>query len=147
MAKDDHKLVKLQIPAGKAAAGPPVGTALGPHGINMGEFVKQFNEQTASMMGDVVPVKVYIFKDRSFKFDVGIPPMSLLIKKEVGISSGSSNPGTDSAGVLTMDQVQKIAERKMKELTAADLDAAMKTVIGTARSMGIQVENQETNNV
>ena len=111
MAKDDHKLVKLQIPAGKAAAGPPVGTALGPHGINMGEFVKQFNEQTASMMGDVVPVKVYIFKDRSFKFDVGIPPMSLLIKKELGISSGSSNPGTDSAGVLTMDQVQKIAEK------------------------------------
>jgi large subunit ribosomal protein L11 len=122
MSKDDIKLVKLQIPAGKAAAGPPVGTALGPHGINMGEFVRQFNEQSAPMMGDIVPVKVSIFKDRSFKFEIGLPPM------------------TESAGVLSKDQVKDIAERKMKELTAANLEAAIKTVEGTARSMGIQVQ-------
>tara|TARA_Y200000002_G_scaffold179008_1_gene147605 strand:- start:2593 stop:3018 length:426 start_codon:yes stop_codon:yes gene_type:complete len=140
MSKDDIKLVKLQIPAGKAAAGPPVGTALGPHGINMGEFVRQFNEQSAPMMGDIVPVKVSIFKDRSFKFEIGLPPMSHMIKKALGISSGSKTPGTESAGVLSKDQVKDIAERKMKELTAANLEAAIKTVEGTARSMGIQVQ-------
>ena len=125
MKKDDVKLVKLQIPAGKAAAGPPVGTALGPHGINMGDFVRQFNEQSAPMMGDVVPVKVFIFKDRSFKFEIGLPPMSHLIKKALGLKSGSSNPGTDSAGVLTLAQVQDIAQTKMKELSAASIEAAM----------------------
>ncbi|MDA9832677.1 50S ribosomal protein L11 [Gammaproteobacteria bacterium] len=145
MAKVDFKEVKLQIPAGKAAAGPPVGTALGPHGINMGEFVRKFNEETAPMLGDVVPVVVRIFKDRSFTFKVGIPPMSHLIKKVLSLKSGSSNPGKESAGVLTMDQVREIAERKMPELTATNLEAATKTVIGTARSMGIQIEGAEVN--
>ena len=145
MAKVDYKEVKLQIPAGKAAAGPPVGTALGPHGINMGEFVRKFNEETSAMMGDVVPVVVRIFKDRSFTFKVGIPPMSHLIKKVLNLKSCSSNPSKESAGVLTVDQVSEIAERKLPELTSNDIEAAMKTVMGTARSMGIQIEGAEVN--
>lgn len=145
MAKVDYKEVKLQITAGKAAAGPPVGTALGPHGINMGEFVRKFNEATAPMMGDVVPVVVRILKDRSFTFKVGIPPMSHLIKKTLNLKSGSTAPGKQTAGVLTMSQVREIAERKMPELTAVDIEAAMKTVMGTARSMGIEIENAEVN--
>ena len=112
----------------------------------MGEFVRSFNEKTAQMVGDIVPVKVYIYKDRSFKFEVGRPPMSNLIKKELGLKSGSSNPSKETVGKLTREQVQKIAEFKMVELSAASLEAAMKTVAGTARSMGIEVESLEDNN-
>lgn len=140
MAKEVTKIIKLQIEAGKATPAPPVGTALGPAGVNIGEFVKQFNDQTRSMMGTVVPVLMNVYKDRSFDFIVKKPPASRLILKAIGQEKGSSKPQSDKVGKLSKTQLQSIAEEKMEDLNAGDVAQAMKTIAGTARSMGVDVE-------
>ena len=139
MAKKITAVVKLQINAGKATAAPPVGSTLGPYGINMMEFIKGYNEKTASMIGTVVPVEITIFEDRSFTFITKTPPAPELIKKAAGIAKGSGRPNKEKAGSLTADQVREIATMKMPDLNANDIEAAMKTIAGTARSMGIEV--------
>ena len=139
MAKKIKAIVKVQIPAGKATAAPPVGTALGPHGINMGAFIKEYNEKTASMTGSVVPVVVTIFEDRSFTFVTKSPPAADLIRKEAGIEKGSATASKAVAGKITQAQVRKIAEMKKNDLNANSVEAAMKMVEGTARSMGVEV--------
>ena len=139
MAKKVKAVVKVQIPAGKATAAPPVGTALGPHGINMGQFIKDYNEKTASLAGTVVPAVVTIFEDRSFTFVTKSPPAADLIRKEAGIEKGSGKPNKEKVGKISRAQVKKIAETKMNDLNATSLEAAMKMVEGTARSMGVDV--------
>lgn len=139
--KEITAVVKLQLPAGKATSGPPVGSTLGPHGINIGGFVKEFNEKTASQEGLVIPAVVTIYKDRSFDFVLKTPPVAVLIKKELGLASASPKPNTQKVGKLTKAQVQKIAELKMPDLNAVTLEAAMSMVKGSARSMGIEVED------
>jgi large subunit ribosomal protein L11 len=139
MAKKIKAVVKVQIPAGKATAAPPVGTALGPHGINMGQFIKDYNERTASLAGTVVPAVVTIFEDRSFSFVTKSPPAADLIRKEAGIDKGSGKPNKEKVGKISRAQVKKIAETKMNDLNATSLEAAMKMVEGTARSMGVDV--------
>lgn len=134
-------MVKLQLAAGKATAGPPVGTALGPHGINIADFVKQFNEQTAPMGDTVIPAELTIYEDRSFTFILKTPPASVLIRKAAGLDKGSSNPLTTKVGKITAAQAREIAETKMPDLNAVDLDAAEKIIRGTARSMGIEVKD------
>lgn len=140
MAKKVAAIVKLQIPAGQATPAPPVGTALGPHGINIVEFTKAFNAQTADKQGLIIPVEMTIFADRSFEFITKEPPMAVLIKKELNLKSGSGEPNKKKVGKLTQDQLKKIAEQKMPDLNAANLESAMQMVAGTARSMGITVE-------
>lgn len=140
MAKKVVGMVKLQIPAGKATPAPPVGTALGPHGINIMEFTKAFNAQTAEDGGLIIPVEITIFADRSFTFITKTPPASILIKKAVGIETGSGEPNEAKVGKISNDKVREIAELKMKDLNAADVEAAMRMVAGTARSMGVEVE-------
>ena len=132
-------VVKVQIPAGKATAAPPVGTALGPHGINMGAFIKEYNEKTAAMTGSVVPVVVTVFEDRSFTFVTKSPPAADLIRKEAGIEKGSPTPNKNIVGKITQAQVRKIAEMKKNDLNANSVESAMKMVEGTARSMGVEV--------
>ena len=132
-------VVKLQLNAGKATAGPPVGSSLGPHGINIPAFVKEFNEKTASQEGFIIPVEMTIYQDRSFTFVLKTPPAAVLIKKAIGIESGSGKPNTTKVGNITKEQVRKIAETKMKDLNANDVEAAMRMIEGTARSMGIDV--------
>jgi large subunit ribosomal protein L11 len=139
MAKKIKAIVKVQIPAGKATAAPPVGTALGPHGINMGQFIKEYNEKTASLAGTVVPAVVTIFEDRSFSFVTKSPPAADLIRKEAGVEKGSGKPNKEKIGKITRAQVKKIAETKMNDLNATSLEAAMRMVEGTARSMGVEV--------
>jgi len=139
MAKKIKAVVKVQIPAGKATAAPPVGTALGPHGINMGQFIKDYNEKTASLAGTVVPAVVTIFEDRSFTFVTKSPPAADLIRKEAGVEKGSGKPNKEKVGKITRAQVKKIAETKMNDLNATSLEAAMKMVEGTARSMGVEI--------
>jgi large subunit ribosomal protein L11 len=139
MAKKIKAIVKVQIPAGKATAAPPVGTALGPHGINMGQFIKEYNEKTASLAGTVVPAVVTIFEDRSFSFVTKSPPAADLIRKEAGVEKGSGKPNKEKVGKITKAQVKKIAETKMNDLNATSLEAAMRMVEGTARSMGVEV--------
>ena len=139
MAKKVKAIVKVQIPAGKATAAPPVGTALGPHGINMGQFIKEYNEKTASLAGTVVPAVVTIFEDRSFTFVTKSPPAADLIRKEAGVEKGSGKPNKEKIGKITKAQVKKIAETKMNDLNATSLEAAMRMVEGTARSMGVEV--------
>ena len=139
MAKKIKAIVKVQIPAGKATAAPPVGTALGPHGINMGQFIKEYNEKTASLAGTVVPAVVTIFEDRSFSFVTKSPPAADLIRKEAGIEKGSGKPNKEKVGKITKAAVKKIAETKMNDLNATSLEAAMRMVEGTARSMGVEV--------
>ncbi len=139
MAKKVTAVVKLQINAGKATPAPPVGSTLGPYGINMMEFIKGYNEKTAAMIGTVVPVEITIFEDRSFTFITKTPPAPELIKKAAGAAKGSGRPNTEKVGRLTQDQVRQIAETKMPDLNANDIDAAMKIIAGTARSMGIDV--------
>lgn len=141
MAKKITAVVKLQIAAGKATPAPPVGSTLGPYGINMMEFIKGYNERTASMVGSIVPVEITIFEDRSFTFVTKTPPAADLIKKALGIERGSDRPNTNRVGTLTRAQVASIAEQKMPDLNANDIDAAMKIIEGTARSMGVRVEN------
>jgi large subunit ribosomal protein L11 len=139
MAKPITAVVKLQVPAGQATPAPPVGTALGPHGVNIMEFVKQFNARTQGQMGMVTPVEVTIFKDRTFTFITKTPPAAVLLKKEAGIEKGSPTSNRQKVGKVTKAQVRKIAEIKMPDLNANGLEAAMKMVAGTARSMGLEV--------
>lgn len=133
-------VVKLQLPAGKATPGPPVGSSLGPHGINIAAFTKEFNDKTADKVGLIIPVVITIYQDRSFSFILKTPPAAVLIKKALGIESGSGKPNKQKVGKLTKAQVKEIAELKMPDLNAASLEAAMSMVAGTARSMGVTVE-------
>ena len=139
MAKKVQALVKLQISAGKATPAPPVGTALGPHGVNIMAFTKEFNERTREQVGLIIPVVVTVYADRSFTFVLKTPPAAVLLKKAAGLESGSSNPNTKKVGQVTRRQVQDIAQQKLPDLNAADLDAAMRMIEGTARSMGLEV--------
>jgi large subunit ribosomal protein L11 len=140
MAKKITKKLKLQIVGGKATPAPPVGPALGQAGINIGDFVTKFNAATAQMMGDVIPVEISVYEDRTFTFILKVSPVSRLILKALGKDKASTKPGIQKAGMLTQAQVEEIAKKKMPDLNAASLEAAMKTVAGTARSMGITVE-------
>ena len=136
MAKEITKMIKLQIEAGKATPAPPVGTALGPAGVNIGEFVKQFNDQTKAMIGNIVPVLMTVYKARSFSFIVKKPPASRLILKKLNMEKGSHKP-QDKVGKLSKQQLTEIAEEKMEDLNAGDITQARKIIAGTARSMGI----------
>ena len=140
MAKKLQAVVKLQLPAGKATPGPPVGSSLGPHGINIPGFTKEFNEKTRDQDGMIIPVVISIYSDRSFTFIMKTPPAPVLIKKELGLESGSAKPNKDKVGKLTMAQVEKIAKIKLPDLNAGGLEAAISMVKGTARSMGVEVE-------
>ena len=140
MAKKVLTLIKLQIPAGAANPAPPVGPALGQHGVNIMEFCKAFNAQTQQENGRITPVEITVYEDRSFTFILKTPPAAELIKKAAGVPKGSGVPHTTKVGKLTQDQVRAIAEQKMVDLNANDLDAASKIIAGTARSMGITVE-------
>ena len=133
-------LVKVALQAGSATPAPPVGTALGPHGVNIMEFVKAYNAQTESQRGNVIPVEITIYEDRTFTFITKTPPAAELIKKAAGLSSGSANPLKDKVGKVTKDQVREIATTKLPDLNANDIDAAMKIIEGTARSMGVTVD-------
>ncbi len=139
MAKKITKQVKLQIAAGKATPAPPVGTALGPAGINIGDFVGKFNAATAQMMGDIIPVIVSIYDDRSFDFVLKTPPVPQFILKAAKIDKGAGKTGTQKVGKITKAQVKEIAEKKMVDLNAKDIEGAMNMVAGTARSMGVDV--------
>ena len=139
MAKKIKAVVKVQIQAGKATAAPPVGTALGPHGINMGQFIKEYNERTASLAGTVVPAVVTVFEDRSYTFVTKSPPAADLIRREAGIEKGSGKPNKEKVGKISRAQVKKIAETKLADLNATSIEGAMKMVEGTARSMGVEI--------
>ncbi len=139
MAKKITAVVKLQLPAGKATPGPPVGSTLGPHGINIPGFTKEFNEKTAKQAGLVIPVVMTIYADRSFTFILKTPPAPVLIRKACGIESGSARPNKDKVATLTKAQLREIAEMKMPDLNAASIEAAMAMIAGTARSMGVTV--------
>ena len=140
MAKKIKTILKIQIEAGKATPAPPIGTALGPQGINIAEFCKQFNEATKEMTGDIVPAEITVFEDRSFTFRLKTPPASDMLRKAAGITKGAANPLKVKVGKVTKADIRKIAERKMVDLNANDLEAAEKIIEGTARSMGITVE-------
>ena len=140
MAKPITAVVKLQVPAGQATPAPPVGTALGPHGVNIMDFVKQFNAKTQAAAGMVTPVVVTIYKDRTFTFITKTPPAAVLLKKEAGIEKGSATSNREKVGKVTRAQLQKIAELKMPDLNATDLEGAINMIAGTARSMGLEVE-------
>ena len=140
MAKKITAVVKLQLPAGKATPGPPVGSSLGPHGINIPAFTKEFNEKTSKQAGLIIPVVITIYQDRSFTFILKTPPAPVLIKKACGIESASARPNRDKVATITKAQVKEIAELKMHDLNAGSLEAAMSMIAGTARSMGILVE-------
>jgi len=139
MAKKVVGLIKLQIPAGKANPAPPVGPALGQHSVNIMEFCKAFNESTAQMTGDIVPVVISVYEDRTFSFIMKTPPAAQLLLRAAGLDGGSATPHTVKVGSVSRAQVQEIAERKMQDLNAVDLPGAMKIIEGTARSMGITV--------
>lgn len=140
MAKKVKAVVKLQIEAGKAGPQPPVATALGPHGINIMQFCKEYNARTANQMGMIVPVEITIYEDQSFTFVTKTPPASTLLKQAAGIDKGSPEPNRQKVGKVTRQQIRDIAEMKMKDLNAKDIEAAMRMIEGTARSMGITVE-------
>ena len=131
--------VKIQIPAGKASPAPPVGTALGPHGVAIMDFVKAYNAATESQVGTIVPVEITIFEDRTFTFILKTPPTAVLIRDTLGLEKGSQNPGKEQAGTITQAQIEEIAKTKLPDLNCDTLEAAMKSVAGTARSMGIDV--------
>ena len=139
MAKKVICLIKLEIEAGKATPAPPVGPALGQHGVNIMGFVKEYNERTSSLAGSIVPVEITVYEDRSFDFIAKSPPASDLLRKAAGVEKGSGNPLIDKIAVISRDQVKEIAETKIKDLNAADIEGAIKIIEGTARSMGIQV--------
>ena len=139
MAKKVIGLIKLQIEAGKATPAPPVGPALGQHGVNIMGFVKEYNERTSSLAGSIVPVEITVYEDRSFDFIAKSPPASDLLRKAAGVEKGSGNPLIDKIAVISRDQVKEIAETKIKDLNAADIEGAINIIEGTARSMGIQV--------
>lgn len=139
MAKRVRAYVKLQLPAGKATPAPPVGTALGPHGIALMEFCKAYNERTSAQAGQVIPVVITVYEDRSFTFVLKTPPAPDLLRRAAGIEKGSANVGKERAGMVTPDQIREIAEIKLKDLNAIDLAGAIKQIEGTAKSMGIAV--------
>lgn len=139
MAKKVKAVVKLQIPAGKANPAPPVGTALGPHQINIMAFCKEYNARTQSMMGSIVPAEITIYMDQTFSFITKTPPVSDLLKKAAGLDKGSGEPNRNKVGSVTRDQVREIAETKMKDLNAIDLEGAMRQIEGSARSMGLRI--------
>ena len=139
MAKKIRTVVTLQLPAGKATPAPPVGTALGPHGINIVEFTKTYNERTAAQAGQVIPAQITIFEDRSFTFILKTPPAADLLRKAAGLDKGSATAGRGAVGAVSRDQLREIAQVKMADLNAVDVDGATKIIEGTARSMGIEV--------
>ncbi len=139
MAQKVAGYIKLQIPAGKATPAPPVGPALGQHGVNIMAFTKDFNERTKNEMGMIIPVVITVYADRSFTFVTKTPPAAVLIKKAINLESGSGVPNKTKVGKITKEQVRKIAETKMPDLNAADIDAAMSMIAGTCRSMGVEV--------
>lgn len=139
MAKKVVAVVKIQLPAGKATPAPPVGTALGPHGVNIMGFCKEFNERTAKQAGLIIPVVITIYADRSFTFITKTPPAAVLLKKAAGIESGSPQPNKQKVAKVSKDKIREIAELKMKDLNASDIEAAMRMIAGTARSMGIEI--------
>ncbi len=141
MAKKVTAVAKLQLPAGKATPGPPVGSTLGPHGINIPAFTKEFNEKTSGQAGLVIPVVITIYADRSFSFVLKTPPAAVLIKKACKIDSGSAKPNRDKVAKITKAQVEEIAKLKMPDLNAASIESAMSMIAGTARSMGVVVED------
>jgi large subunit ribosomal protein L11 len=138
--KKIDSIIKLQIPAGQATAAPPVGSALGAKGVNIMQFVQAFNAATADKSGAIIPVEITVYEDKSFDFVTKTPPAAFLIKEALGLGSGSGEPHIVKVGTLTMDQLRKIAEAKMPDLNANDVDAAMKVIQGTARSMGVRIE-------
>lgn len=140
MAKKVTAIIKLQLPAGAANPSPPVGPALGQHGVNIMEFCKRYNAETESQRGNVIPVEITIYEDRTFSFITKTPPAAELIKKAAGLKSGSARPHKDKVATLSADQVREIAQTKLPDLNANDIDAAMKIVAGTARSMGVDVQ-------
>lgn len=140
MAQAGKKVIKLQVKAGQANPAPPIGPALGQHGLNIQDFCNQFNEKTKEMMGDVIPVEITVNEDRSFSFVLKTPPAAELLKKAAGIKKGAANPLTDKAGKVTKAQIREIAEKKLVDLNANDVEQAAKIIEGTARSMGIKVE-------
>src|SRR6188508_1148660 len=140
MAKKVLTMIKLQIPGGQANPGPPVGPALGQHGVNIMEFCKAFNAQTQQENGRIIPVEITVFEDRSFTFITKTPPAAVLIKEALGIQKGSGEPNREKVGRLTRDQVRAIAETKLVDLNARDIDEAAKVIAGTARSMGVDVD-------
>ena len=135
-----NAIVKLQLPAGKATPGPPVGSSLGPHGINIAAFTKDFNDRTAKQAGLIIPVVITIYQDRSFDFVLKTPPAAVLVKKALGIESGSGKPNKTKVGKITMAQIREIAETKMPDLNASSVEQAVTMVIGTCKSMGVVVE-------
>ena len=137
--QDEVKQIKLQIEAGKASPAPPVGPALGSSGVNIMQFVKEFNDRTASQAGLIIPVVITVHKDKSFEFITKVPPVAVLLKKAIKLQKGSGKPNRDKVGKITKEQVKAIAEQKMPDLNAASLEAAMSIVAGTARSMGVVV--------
>lgn len=139
MAKKVKAMVKLQLPAGKATPAPPVGTALGPHGLNIADFTKQFNDRTGQMGDLIIPVEMTIYEDRTFEFILKTPPASNLIMKAINLQKGSGNPLTTKVGKISAAQIREIAEKKMPDLNANDLEQAEKIIRGTARSMGVDV--------
>jgi large subunit ribosomal protein L11 len=141
MAKKVKAIVKLAIQAGKATPAPPVGPALGQHGINIMAFCKDYNARTAHLAGSIIPAEITVFQDNSFRFDLKTPPATDLLKKAAGISKGASDVGVGRAGTVSRQQVREIAEQKMKDLNAYDIESAMRMIEGTARSMGIRVQD------
>ena len=140
MAKPVKTIIKLQIPAGAANPAPPIGPALGQHGVNIAQFCQQFNEATKDMAGDIIPAEITIYEDRSFEFKLKTPPVSALLKKAAGIEKGSGTTPKTKVGKVSREDVRKIAERKMSDLNTDNLEAAIKMVEGAARSMGIDIE-------
>jgi large subunit ribosomal protein L11 len=139
MAKQLVKVIKLQAPGGKATPAPPIGPALGQHGVNIGQFVSQFNERTKEFNGTIVPVEISVYSDRTFDFIIKSPPASVLLKMEAGVAQGSGVPNKEKVGKVTKAQVRKIAQTKIKDLNAYDMEHADRIIMGTARSMGIDV--------
>jgi large subunit ribosomal protein L11 len=140
MAKKVKAVIKLQIPAGKATPAPPVGPALGQHGINIMAFCKEYNERTASQEGFIIPAEIIVYEDRSFSFTTKMPPVSDLLRRALGVEKGSGNPASEKIGKISSDKLYEIARSKMKDLNTTDIDKAAKIVAGTARSMGVEIE-------
>ena len=140
MAKKVKAIIKLQLPAGQANPAPPVGTALGQHGVNIMAFCKEYNERTSKQVGSIIPVEITVFQDRSFKFITKTPPTTDLLKKALGIEKGASSTGHDDTAILTRNQLREIAQQKARDLNANDIGGAEKIISGTARSMGIRIE-------
>ena len=141
MAKKINAIVKLQLPAGKATPGPPVGSSLGPHGINIAAFTKEFNEKTAAQAGLIIPVVITIYADRSFDFILKTPPAAVLIKKAIGLETASAKPNKTKVGKISREKIREIATLKMPDLNASSIESAMKMIEGSARSMGVVVED------